>query len=187
MVIAVVLPKTPPVPMFNVLVRRFSVAPVLRLNVLVFVDWPIIVVLVCAVPPIVSVPLVRPVAIETLAVVVKVANDALFVVPPVSASVPVTVTPLRLEFVPRTTEPVPVFVENSVRPTSQSAAFVLVVPIHFANNVVPAGTDAKTVSSPLDLTRSVSVELLQSENVHPVSSVDVTGSTIVWARVPVKI
>ena len=77
--------------------------------------------------------------------------------------------------VANTTAPVPVYVLKSVKPASQSAAVVSVVPIHVTITVIPAGT-VITKAAPDELIVNVPVLLLQIWNVQPVTKVLVTGS-----------
>ena len=84
-----------------------------------------------------------------------------------------------------TTEPLPVDVEKSERPASQSAAVVNVVPIHVAIAVEFAGI-VMTAFPPDEFTVTTPVELLTMWNDQPVASVEVTGSTTVCVVVPVN-
>ena len=74
-----------------------------------------------------------------------------------------------------TTLPVPVEVLKSVKPASQSAAVVNVVPIQVHITVMPEGTEI-TKFPPDELTVNVPVLLLQMWNDQPVTKVLVTGS-----------
>ena len=77
--------------------------------------------------------------------------------------------------VANTTAPVPVTVLKSVKPASQSAAVVSVVPIQVHITVMPAGTEI-TNAAPDELIVKVPVLLLQIWNDQPVTNVLVTGS-----------
>ena len=175
MVIAVVLPASPPVPMFNVLVAPLAVAPASMLIVLPTVDCPKVRVPLVAVPPIITVPVVR--------FVPRVC--ALAAAPDITAA-PVLLKAVNVGLPFSTTAPVPEFVENSVMFASQSVTAVEPVAMHLHITVQPAGPKIKKVPALVWMV-STPVELLQIENANPVSSVDVTGSKIVWALVPVKI
>ena len=85
----------------------------------------------------------------------------------------------------KTTAPVPVTVLKSVKPASQSAAVVNVVPIQVHITVMPAGTEI-TKFPPDELIVKVPVLLLQMWNDQPVTNVLVTGSCTVWLAEPVK-
>ena len=172
---AVVLPVSPPVPMFNVFVLPLAVAPASMLMVLLTVDCPKVRVPVVAVPPIITVPVVR--------FVPRVC--ALVPAPDITAE-PVLLKAVNVGLLFSTTAPVPVFVENSVMFASQSVTAVEPVAIHLHMIVHPTGPKIKNVPA-LVWTVSTPVELLQSENCHPVSSVEVTGSKTVCAVDPVKI
>ena len=87
--------------------------------------------------------------------------------------------------VPSTTAPVPVSDWKSVKPASQPAAVVTVVSIQVTIALRPAMMVA-TRLPPEELTVRLPVELLTMWNDQPVASVEVTGSVIVWAKVPVN-
>jgi hypothetical protein len=77
----------------------------------------------------------------------------------VPATVPENVGEAIVGDVPSTTLPVPVRVEKSVNPASQSAAVVRVVPIQVQNVVTPAGRETIALD-PLLCTLTTPVELL---------------------------
>ena len=87
--------------------------------------------------------------------------------------------------VANTAPPVPVTEPKSVKPNSQSAAVVNVVPIQVTIAVV-CGITVQTRFPPEELTVRFPVELLTMWSVHPVMIEDVTGSVIVCANVPVN-
>jgi hypothetical protein len=126
--IAVVLPANPPVPTLSVFVLPLAVAPASILMVLLAVDCPNIIVPVVAVPPRVSVPVVRAVP----RVCVEVAA------PPIVQE-PVHVKEVNDGLPFSTTDPVPLFVENSVMFASQSVTAVEPVAIHLHIVVHPTG------------------------------------------------
>ena len=117
------------------LVLALEVAPVPMFRICVAVDCPIKMLPVCVAPPMVVAP-----------VVALVPSNVADVVVPTKLIVPLAVilatpsVPLIDGLALNTTLPEPVAVLKSVRPDSQSAAVVSVVPIQVHIAVVPART-----------------------------------------------
>ena len=83
--------------------------------------------------------------------------------------------PVKVGLFDITTEPVPVFVLNSAKPASQSAAVVSVMPMQVHVTAVPKGT-VITEKPPDERTDTLPVALLTIVNFQPVCKVLVTGN-----------